>query len=101
MTSDDRQQRVEDACADLLRHHAPVTFDAVAHHTGLGRATLYRHPELRAVVEEHRDRGHEATTLTKLTTEITHLRIALEEVADKVRRHEEELRRLRRQHHAS
>ena len=101
MTSDDRQKRVEDACADILRHNAPITFDAVADHTGLGRATLYRNPELRAVIEEHRDRGREATTLTGLTTEIAHLRTALKEIAAKVRRHEEELRRLRRQHHAS
>ena len=101
MTPDDRQQRVEDACADLLRHHAPITFDAVADRTGLGRATLYRNPELRAVIEEHRDRGRDASTLTGLTTEIAHLRTALEEVATTVRRHEEELRRLRGQHHAS
>ena len=101
MTSDDRQQRVEGACADIMRHNAPITFDAVADRTGLGRATLYRNADLRAVIEEHRDRGREASTLTELTTEIAHLRIALEEVAAKVRRHEEELRRLRRQHHAS
>ena len=39
--------------------------------------------------------------MTGLITEIAHLRTALNEVAAKVRRHEEELRRLRGQHPAS
>jgi AcrR family transcriptional regulator len=92
----ERRQRVEDACAELLLARQPVTFDAVAARTGLGRATLYRNPDLRAVIEEHRTRGREAHTLTGLATEITHLRIALDAIAANVRRHEEELRRLRR-----
>jgi AcrR family transcriptional regulator len=97
MSTDDRRRRVEDACADLLATGQPVTFDEVASRVGLGRATLYRNPELRAVVEEHRTRGREAHTLTGLSTEIEHLRIALDALAAKVRRHEEQLRRLR--HH--
>ena len=100
MTPDPRVRQVEDACADLLRSNTPITFDAVAAHTGLGRATLYRNTELRAVIEDHRTRGREANTLTGLVTEIAHLRTALEELAAKVRRHEEELRRLRRQDRA-
>jgi len=95
--SDDRRQRVEDACAALLAAGQPITFDKVATQAGLGRATLYRNPDLRAVVEEHRTRGREAHTLTGLATEIEHLRIALDALATKVRRHEEQLRRLR--HH--
>jgi hypothetical protein len=71
-----------------------VAFDEVATRAGLGRATLYRNPELRAVVEEHRARGREAHTLTGLATEIAPLRIALDALAAKVRRHEEQLRRL-------
>ena len=96
MSIDDRHARVEDACAELLLTDQPVTFDAVAALAGLGRATLYRNPDLRAVIEEHRAHGREAHTLTGLTTEITHLRTALSELAATVRRHEEELRRLRR-----
>ena len=92
---DDRHRRVEDACAELVLTGQPVTFDDVAQRTGLGRATLYRNPELRAVVEEHRARGREAHTLSGLATEIAHLRIAVEALAATVRRHEEELRRLR------
>ena len=60
MSTHDRRQRVEDACADLLLAGQPVTFDDVAARTGLGRATLYRNPDLRAVIEEHRTRGREA-----------------------------------------
>src|SRR5215207_3456677 len=93
--STERRQQVEDACAELLLAGQPVTFDDVATKTGLGRATLYRNPDLRAVIEEHRTRGREAHTLSGLATEITHLRIAVETLAGTVRRHEEQLRRLR------
>lgn len=96
MTPEQRRQTVEDACAALLTEGTAITFDNVAERVGLGRATLYRNLELRTIVEEHRTRGREAHTLTGLTTEIAHLRTALNELADKVRRHEEELRRLRR-----
>ncbi|MDQ2708761.1 MAG: hypothetical protein M3Z25_14475 [Actinomycetota bacterium] len=93
---DERRQRVEDACAALLAAEEPVAFDEVATRAGIGRATLYRNPDLRAVVEEHRARGREAHTLTGLATEIAHLRIALDVIATTVRRHEEQLRRQRR-----
>ncbi len=96
MTPDERREAVEDVCAALLAEGDPITFDQVADRVGLGRATLYRNPELRAIVEEHRTRGREAHTLTGLVTEIAHLRTALNELATKVRHHEEELRRLRR-----
>jgi hypothetical protein len=94
--AEQRRQRVEDACAELILIGQPVTFDNVAGRTGLGRATLYRNPDLRAVIEEHRTRGREAHTLSGLATEIMHLRIAVETLAGTIRRHEEELRRLRR-----
>jgi Family of unknown function (DUF6262) len=96
MTPEDRRQHVEDACAAIILSGQPVTFDEVADRTGLGRATLYRNSDLRTIVEEHRARGREAHTLTGLATEIAHLRTALEAVAATVRRHEEELRRLRK-----
>jgi nicotinamidase-related amidase len=94
--TDEPAIRVERACRDLLTTGAAITFDAVAAHTGIGRATLYRRPDLRAIVEEHRSRGREAHTLSGLSTEIAHLRTALDAIATTVRRHEEELRRLRR-----
>jgi AcrR family transcriptional regulator len=96
MSTNDRRQRVEDACAALIAAEQPVTFDQVAQRAGLGRATLYRNPDLRAVVEEHRAHGREARTFAELATEIQHLRIALDALATKVRRHEEHLRRLDR-----
>jgi hypothetical protein len=92
---DDRHRRVEDACAELVLAGQPVTFDEVARRAGIGRATLYRTPTLRALVEEHRARGREAHTLSGLTAEIAHLRTAVEVLAATVRRHEEELRPLR------
>lgn len=93
-THDERRQRVEDACAALLAADQPVAFDEVATRAGIGRATLYRNPDLRAIIEEHRARGREAHTLTGLATEIEYLRIALDALATTVRRHEEQLRRL-------
>jgi Phage integrase family/Family of unknown function (DUF6262) len=88
--------RVERACAQLLQAHQQVTFTAVAQLAGIARATLYRDPELRAVIDEHRTRQAEARTLSGLAHEIAHLRTALEAVAENVRRHEERLRRLKR-----
>jgi hypothetical protein len=88
--------RVERACTHLLQAQQPVTFTAVANLAKVGRGTLYRDAELRAVVDEHRIHQAEARTLTGLTQEIAHLRIALEAIADNVRRHEEQLRRLER-----
>ena len=96
MTPEQRRQHVEDACAAIILAGQPVTFDEVAARTGLGRATLYRNPDLRTIIEEHRARGKESHTLTGLTTEIAHLRVALDAIATTVRRHEEELRRLRK-----
>ena len=87
---------VERACRHLLTTGAAITFDAVAAHTGIGRATLYRHPELRAIIEEHRQHGRNALTLTGLQVQIDQLRLALEAVATNTRRHEEQLRKLHR-----
>jgi AcrR family transcriptional regulator len=71
-----------------------VTFTAVAARAGVGRATLYRNPELRALVEEHRTRVREANTLSGLAQEVAQLRTSLEAVAARVRRHDEQIRRL-------
>jgi hypothetical protein len=99
MNAEQRRQHVEDACAAIILTGQLVTFDEVAARTGLGRATLYRNPDLRTIIEEHRAHGREAHTLSGLTTEIAHLRTALEAIAATVRRHEEELRRLRKPQH--
>ena len=96
--TDDHLARVEAACAELTDAGQPVSFTAVAQHARIGRATLYRRPELRALVEEHRTRAREAHTLSGLAAEIRHLRTALDAVAAKVRRHEDTLRRLTRDH---
>lgn len=96
MSHEQRRRKVEEACAHLLSEGQPITFDEVAAHAGIGRATLYRHPELRATIQDHRTRGRDAQTFTDLATEIAHLRTALNAIAATVRRHEEELRELRR-----
>jgi len=88
--------RVERACTQLLQAGQQITFVAVAELAGVGRATLYRDPQLRAVIDEHRTQQADARTLTGLAHELAHLRTALEAVADNVRRHEEALRRLER-----
>lgn len=88
--------QVERACAELAASGRPITFNAVAALAGTSRTTLYRRPDLRALVEDHRSRGKEANTLSGLTVQIDQLRRSLEAVADKVRRHEETLRRIDR-----
>ncbi len=86
--------RVERACAQLVRAREPITFVAVAERTGIGRATLYRDPTLRALVTEHRSHGREAHTLSGLASEVAELRTSVEAIATTVRRHDERLRRL-------
>jgi hypothetical protein len=94
--SQDLAIRVEAVCAQLADAGASVTFTAVAARAGIAKATLYRRPELRAIVEERRIDSREAHTLSGLVVEIDHLRQGLEAVAAKVRRHEEQIRALRR-----
>lgn len=97
MTNTEAISKVEQACTQLLAEQQAVTFTQVAARTGLRRATLYRNPSLRALVEEHRHRATHAGTLTGLAADIATLRTALEAIASRVRRHEEQLRHLGKQ----
>ncbi len=92
----DELARVEAACTELAAAGQPVTFGQVAALARISRTTLYRRHDLRAVVEQHRARGQDASTLTGLAVQIDQLRHGLEAVAAKARRHEEQLRRLER-----
>jgi AcrR family transcriptional regulator len=94
--SNERLRRVEQACIDVVATGEEVTFDAVASRAGIGRATLYRHPELHALVHEHRKQATEAFTLTGLAVQLDQLRRSVEAIAAKVRHHEELLRKLTR-----
>ncbi|MCC6498559.1 MAG: hypothetical protein IT193_20130 [Propionibacteriaceae bacterium] len=84
---------VERACTDLVRDGRPVTFTAIATATGLSRSTLYRNTALRALVEHHQHRPD--GPMTAITDEIATLRTAVSSLAERVRSHEEQLRRLR------
>ena len=88
---------VEIACPELANNQMPIIFTAIAEHTGISRTTLYRNPQLRAVIEEHRHHSHDPRTLTGLAAEISHLRTGLEAIADRIRQQEERLRRLETQ----
>jgi hypothetical protein len=92
----DELARAEAACAELAAAGQPVTFAEVAARAQISRTTLYRRADLRAVVEEHRARGRDATTLSGLVVQVDQLRRSLEAVAAKVRRHEETIRSLER-----
>jgi hypothetical protein len=94
MTSANTLNRVERACAQLRHDGQHVTFTAVATATGIGRTSLYRDPTLRAVIDQHRQSAATNGTLTGLTDEIATLRTAVEAIANRVRRHEEQLRLL-------
>ena len=97
----DELTRVEAACAELAAAGQPVTFREVAARARISRTTLYRRADLRALVDEHRARGRDATTLTGLTVQIDQMRRSIEALAARVRRHEEQLRRLERAHRES
>jgi hypothetical protein len=97
MTSPDRATRAEQACTELAASGQPVTFTAVAARAGIGRATLYRDPALRALIDGHRHDTASAGTLTGLAHDIAALRTAIEAVAARVRRHEEQIRQLNRE----
>ena len=88
--------RVEAACAELAAAGQPVTFKEIAARAQISRTTLYRRADLRAVIDEHRARGQDASTLTGLAVQIDQLRRSLEALAAKVRRQEETIRRLER-----
>ena len=87
---------VERACVQLRRDSQPVTFTAIAAATGIARSTLYRNTAIRALINEQRHRDAASGTLTGLTDEIATLRTIIDELAARVRRHEEQLRRLTR-----
>lgn len=89
---------VESSLARLTTGGSRITFTAVAIATGISRTTLYRDPQLVALINEHRARATEAGTLTSLVTDIEHLRTSVEAIAKRVRNHEERLRSLERRH---
>jgi Family of unknown function (DUF6262) len=94
--SDTPTDRVRSACEQLLAAGRDVTFAAVAEHSGISRATCYRNRQLRAVIDAYRSRHGEMLTITGLADRLDNLTQALDAVAAKVRRQEEELRTLKR-----
>lgn len=95
MNPHDRINIIERACTDLSRDGQPITFVAIAATTGLSRSTIYRNTALRAIVEQHKHAKAADTPMTEITEEIATLRAAVTTLAENVRSHEEQLRRLR------
>jgi hypothetical protein len=93
MTSQ-RIHQVEQACTGLAARGEPVTFVAIAARTSIPRVTLYRNPALRAIIDEHRSRARDAATLTGLAAQLASQQLTLHALADKIRAHEEQLRKL-------
>ena len=96
MTSPSTIGRAEQACSQLAATASPSPSPPSQPRTGIGRATLYRDPALRALIDDHRHHTAAANTLTGLTDDIHTLRTALDAIAARVRHHEEQLRRLTR-----
>ena len=94
MTSPTLNQ-IERACADLARNGQPITIAAVAEHAGIARSTIYRNPELRTIIEHHREATPDGS-ITAITDELATLRQAVQALADTVRNHDAQLRRLTR-----
>ena len=80
----------------MLAAGRDVTFAAVAEHSGISRATCYRDRQLRAIIDAYRSRHGELLTISGLADRLDNLTQALEAVAAKVRRQEEEIRTLKR-----
>lgn len=95
MTNTDTD-RIRAACETLAADGADITFAAVAAASGISRATCYRRRELRAIIDNYRSRNGEMLTLTGLAERVDNLTQALDAVAAKVRRQEEEIRTLKR-----
>ncbi|GFZ92044.1 MULTISPECIES: DUF6262 family protein [Nesterenkonia] len=96
MNPHDRINIIERACTDLSRNGQPITFVAIAAATGLSRSTIYRNTALRGIVEEHKHAEATDTPMTAISDEIATLRAAVTTLAERVRSHEDQLRRLRR-----
>jgi hypothetical protein len=90
-TSSHTVNAVERSCIDLVREGERVTFTAIA--TGLSRSTLYRNTRY-APSSKHHKRATDGP-MTAITEEIATLRAAVSALAERVRSHEEQLRRLR------
>jgi ACT domain-containing protein len=88
--------RVRAACEILAAASADITFAAVATESGISRATCYRHRELRTIIDRYRSRHGDMLTLTGLADRVDNLTQALDAIAAKVRRQEEEIRALKR-----
>lgn len=73
-------------------------FAAIVEHTGISRTTLYRNPNLRAIIDQHRHRSQDPRTITALSTEVAYQRVGLEDRAERIRRQEERIRRLETAH---
>ena len=94
--SDTPTDRVRAACEQMLAAGRDVTFAAVAEHSGISRATCYRDRQLRAIIDAYRSRHGELLTISGLADRLDNLTQALESIAAKVRRQEEEIRTLKR-----
>jgi hypothetical protein len=94
MSNASTTKAVERACVDLRSDGQAVTFTAVAAATQISRTTLYRRPDLRTMIEEHRHRAAHDAPMAGLNEEIATLRTIVEELAERVRNHETQLRRL-------
>ena len=89
-------ERVRAACEALAGAGADITFTTVAAEARISRATRYRRRDLRAIIDGYRSRHGELLTLTGLADRVDNLTQALDSVAAKVRRQEEEIRALKR-----
>lgn len=88
--------RVRAACEALAADGSDITFTAVAQSSGISRATCYRRRELRALIDNYRSGQGDLLTLTGLADRVDNLNQALDAVAARVRRQEEEIRALKR-----
>ena len=88
--------KIDLSCREIIEEDQVVTFTEVARRAHVTRNSLYRNPELRQVVEEYRSVSRSSHTFIELSAQLEELRRNVELIADKVRHHEEQIRRLSR-----
>ncbi|MFE2329740.1 DUF6262 family protein [Streptomyces sp. NPDC059385] len=98
--SEGAEERARAALSSLSKNGKQINFTTVARVGGIGTDFLYRHPELRALVERHRAKGGgpggsiaEPTTASSTSSAVRALAARL---AQDKRLHQEEVAKLRK-----
>lgn len=97
----DADKRARTALAQMVRAGQPVSFTAVAQVAGVSTDFLYRHPEIRSLVERHRAKGGQVPGVRRADAEAPSstsaaVRALSARLSQQQQAHREEIARLRK-----